>query len=478
MVVAQSSSPPSMTPHARVVGRYALYDEIASGGMATVHIGRLLGPVGFSRTVAIKRLHPQYAKESEFVSMFLDEARLAARIRHPNVVGTLDVVATDGELFLVMEYVEGESLARLMRTSRERDEAIPIPITVAILAGALEGLHAAHEATSDQGEPLELVHRDVSPQNILVGTDGVPRVVDFGVAKAAVRMQSTRNGQLKGKLGYMAPEQVNGVVTRATDIYAAGVVLWEMLTRRRLHHAENDMQTFANILSAKIDPPSAFAPEVSPELDRVVMQALRSDPEERFFSAREMARSLQHAAPMAPAPDVGDWVHAQASGQLSSRAKILAHMESSGVLQSTPSLTPLSDHSMRGIATVTPTPPKPQPKPPLWALGAVVVLLMIAGFAVGVRMITSEPSPRPAAVVGDQRPSVSVARVGPAEPPSATLAPADIESLPTAPPIASSSKPQDAAAAPSVRQRWVAPQPRSPAAEGTSNFSHVMDSRK
>jgi serine/threonine-protein kinase len=307
----------------------------------------------------------------------------------------------------------------------------------------------------------------------------VQRVVDFGVAKAAVRMQSTRNGQLKGKLGYMAPEQVNGEVSRATDIYAAGVVLWEMLTRRRLHHTDNEMQTFANILSGKIEPPSAFAPEVSPELDRVVMQALRTNPTERFFTAREMARALQHAAPMAPAPDVGDWVHAQASGPLTSRAKILAHMESSGVLQSAPSLPPLSDHSMRGIATATPMPPKPQPRTPMWAIGAAGVLLVVAVFAVGARLMTSGSSSRASAELGAPRPEASAGRMETVDPPSATLVPADVDSLPVAPPIASSSKSLDAAGAPPpLRPRWVAPQPRSPAAEGTSNFSHVMDSRK
>src|SRR5580704_9338075 len=148
-----------------IIGRYALYDEIASGGMATVHIGRLLGPVGFSRTVAIKRLHPQFAKDPDFVSMFLDEARLAARIRHPNVIGTLDVVALEGELFLVMEYVPGESLARLWRTTFESGRSIPLPIVSAILVGVLDGLHAAHEATDDNDEPLGIVHRDVSSQH-------------------------------------------------------------------------------------------------------------------------------------------------------------------------------------------------------------------------------------------------------------------------------------------------------------------------
>ena len=314
------------------------------------------------------------------------------------------------------------------------------------------------------------------PQNILVGTDGVARVVDFGVAKAAVRMQSTRNGQLKGKLGYMAPEQVNGEVTRATDIYAAGVVLWEMLTRRRLHHADNDLQTFANILSAKIEPPSAFSSEVSPELDRVVLQALRADPAERFYTAREMARALQQAAPMAPAPDVGDWVHAQASEPLSSRAKILAHMESSGVLQSAPSLPPLSDHSMRGIATVTPTPPKPRPKPPLWVLAAGGGTLVVVAAVVAVRLATGTPS-QPAEA-GDRSSAPSVARIGAADSAPSTPASSDIESLPVAPPLASSSKSSDAAVPPPPRTRWVAPPQRPPAAEGTSNFSHVMDSRK
>ena len=153
----------------RVVGRYALYNAIAAGGMATVHLGRLLGPVGFSRTVAIKRLHAQFASDPEFVSMFLDEARLAARIRHPNVVPTLDVVATGGELFLVMEYVPGESIARLARTLRENHEALPTRILSAIMAGVLHGLHAAHEAKDERGVPLGIVHRDMSPQNVLVG---------------------------------------------------------------------------------------------------------------------------------------------------------------------------------------------------------------------------------------------------------------------------------------------------------------------
>src|SRR5580658_5515960 len=153
----------------RLLGRYAIYDKIASGGMATVHLGRMLGAVGFARTVAIKRLHPQYAEDPEFVSMFLDEARLVARISHPNVVPTLDVVNTDGELIIVMEYIRGESLARLIRAAAQRDSVIPAPMAATLLVGVLHGLHAAHEAKSERGEPLGIVHRDVSPHNILIG---------------------------------------------------------------------------------------------------------------------------------------------------------------------------------------------------------------------------------------------------------------------------------------------------------------------
>ena len=227
-----------MTSAEVTVGRYALHHEIASGGMAVVHIGRLMGPVGFARTVAIKRLHPHLAHNPEFVAMFLDEARLAARIRHPNVVSTLDVVATEGELFVVMEYVPGDALARLLFTASSRGESVPLAIASSIMVDVLHGLHAAHEASDERGQPLGLVHRDVSPHNVLVGTDGAAHLIDFGIAKAAGRAQVTREGQLKGKLAYMAPEQLKGSsggakVDRRADVFAVGTILWEIVTGHR-----------------------------------------------------------------------------------------------------------------------------------------------------------------------------------------------------------------------------------------------------
>ena len=182
-----------------IVGRYALHGAMASGGMAVVHFGKQLGALGFSRPVAIKRVLPQLARDQAVRDMFIDEARLASRVRHPNVVPTLDVVPYGDELLLVMEYVHGESLQVLLRAARARGERVPLRIALAIASAMLHGLHAAHEATSETGEPLGIVHRDVSPQNVIVGVDGVPRVLDFGIARAAVRVESTARGDREGQ---------------------------------------------------------------------------------------------------------------------------------------------------------------------------------------------------------------------------------------------------------------------------------------
>jgi serine/threonine protein kinase len=316
----------------KVVGRYAIFAKIASGGMASVHFGRLLGAAGFSRTVAIKRLHPHLAEDPDFLSTMIDEAHVAARVHHPNVVPTLDVVAEGTELLVVMEYVRGESLSRLFRTEAARLERIPLPIAIAVAVGALHGLHAAHEATSEHGDPLAIVHRDVSPQNILVGIDGVARVIDFGVAKATGRLQTTRPGVLKGKMAYMAPEQLSGgEVSRRVDIYALGVVLWEVLAGKRLFAGESDEQLVVKILVGAKEPPSQHTPGVPAELDAIVMRALSKNPAERFASAREMADALMRVVTPAFPPTVGEWVEALAHDALSRRTAQVAEIESSGV---------------------------------------------------------------------------------------------------------------------------------------------------
>jgi eukaryotic-like serine/threonine-protein kinase len=307
-----------------------LFGEIAAGGMATVHFGRLSGPAGFSRTVAIKRLHPNLAKDPEFVAMFLDEARLAARIRHPNVVPTLDVVATEGEIFLVMDYVQGESLSRLRIAMQDAKRQADPRIIAAIMSGVLHGLHAAHEAKSEQGQSLNIVHRDVSPQNVLVGIEGVARVLDFGVAKAIGRVQTTREGQIKGKLAYMPPEQLRGGrVTRQADVYAAAVVTWEALTGARLFSGEHEGALVTSILMHPIKAPSAVAPHVPAAFDAVVMRGLDRDPAKRYATAREMALDLERCAGVASTSEVGEWVESLAGTELSKRAALMAAIEGS-----------------------------------------------------------------------------------------------------------------------------------------------------
>jgi serine/threonine-protein kinase len=310
------------------VGRYEVYTRIASGGMAAVYLGRLVGPAGFSRVVAVKRLHAQYAQDSDFVSMFLDEARIAARIRHPNVVPTLDIVVEQGELFLVLEYVEGESLSALIRKSTDRGERIPIPIVLAVFIHVLQGLDAAHEATDDAGRPLGIVHRDVSPQNVIVGTDGVARVLDFGVAKAAGRVHHTKSGAAKGKIAYMAPEQIvmRDPLTRTVDIYATSVMLWEALVGRRYLESESDAQMLHCILYESVPAPTSAVPDLPPAFDAIVSRGVERVASLRFATAREMAFALAHVGPMATPMEVADWVRATAGDALARRAAHVAEM--------------------------------------------------------------------------------------------------------------------------------------------------------
>ncbi|MBX3216242.1 MAG: serine/threonine protein kinase [Labilithrix sp.] len=311
------------------LGRYALFGEIAAGGMATVHLARLLGSVGFSRTVAIKRLHPHLAKDPDFVAMFLEEARLAARVRHPNVVATLDVVDDDSELFLVMEYVAGESLSRLVRKAREAGNRVPPRYVVGVVCAALEGLHAAHEATSERGSPLGIVHRDVSPQNIHVGLDGVARVLDFGIAKATNRVQETRTDQIKGKVAYMSPEQLaKGPIDRRADVYSAAVVVWEALTGARLFKADDVPALVYAIMNDEIRAPSEVAPDLPKELDAIVMKGLDRDPANRWSSAREMAVALENVLSPAPPREIGEWVRETAGEMLAWRIELVHRIES------------------------------------------------------------------------------------------------------------------------------------------------------
>ncbi len=309
----------------RVLGRYLFYAPIASGGMATVYLARMAGPKGFSRVVAIKQLHAQLVHDADFVTMFIDEAHLIGRIHHSNVVAPIDVLEADGDLCIVMEYVHGEALGRLMRLSRQ--DHIPLRVVAAIMVQTLLGLHAAHEVTDADGQPLSVVHLDVSPQNILVGEDGITRVVDFGIAQAAHRARPADDGKLKGKLGYMAPEQLmSGTLDRRSDIFASGIILWEMLTGKRLFTSASPSDAIERMLHFEPTPPSSVVPSLSPELDAIALKALSVEPNGRFANAHDMARALEAACPPAGAIEVAEWVTRLVGDTLCMRAQWISEL--------------------------------------------------------------------------------------------------------------------------------------------------------
>ncbi|MBN1605179.1 MAG: protein kinase [Polyangiaceae bacterium] len=268
---------------------------IASGGMAMVWAARLKGTRGFEKIVAIKTMLPKLSEDEQFERMFLDEARLASQIRHPHVVEILDLGEQDGVLFLVMEWIEGVPLNQLMKAARAKGSGVPIQVAVRIAMQACAGLHSAHELKDKDGTLVGLVHRDVSPQNILVTYDGVTKVVDFGVAKAtALGTGATVAGQIKGKVAYMAPEQIKGgSLDRRVDLFALGIVLYALTTGKHPFRRESEAATMYNICSPQpVVPPRKVKPDYPPQLERILIQALAKDPERRYATANEMLRAL------------------------------------------------------------------------------------------------------------------------------------------------------------------------------------------
>jgi serine/threonine protein kinase len=296
-----------------------VFDELASGGMASVYLACRLGAGESARVVAVKKMFESFAKRPELVTMFLDEAHIAARIRHPNVVTTWEFLRVPGSLAIVMEFVLGVSLVDLQEIMTDRGFTCPIRVTAAIVCNTLEGLHAAHETQDEHGHGFGLVHRDVSPHNILIGKDGVARVIDFGIAKAAGRLQVTDVGVMKGKMAYMAPEQIRvDAVDRRVDVYSTGVLLWEALTGRGLFQGPGELEQFAlrGAGTVKVEPPSSVNPLLSSKLDAVVLRALQVNPKKRFENAHDMAVALADAVDPATQAEVASWVNGLAGSKI------------------------------------------------------------------------------------------------------------------------------------------------------------------
>jgi serine/threonine protein kinase len=281
------------------VGPYRLCLEIATGGMASVYLAKAEHRTGIHRFVALKRIHPHLASDPAFVEMFLDEARVASLVQHANVCSVIDFDTNDEGHYLVMEYLMGEPLSAAYRAMAHRrigTHAERAAIVARIIADACEGLHAAHEACDPAGEPLGVVHRDVSPENLFLTYDGVTKVCDFGVARAARQQHQTRTGVLKGKYAYMAPEVLRGEEPdRRADVWSLGVVLWELLTLKRLFCRETDLQTLQSLADVRVPAPSRVRPGLPRYLDQIVLRALARDPEARYATAREFGRELVRA---------------------------------------------------------------------------------------------------------------------------------------------------------------------------------------
>ncbi len=279
------------------IGRYELIQRLAVGGMAEIYLARATGIEGFEKLVVLKRILPQYANSREFVTMFLDEARLSATLQHPNIAQVYDIGQFEDSYFFTMEFIRGEDVRTILKAAVAERKRVPLANALTIIAGAAAGLHAAHEKRTIDGEPLNIVHRDVSPSNVLVSYDGGVKLVDFGVAKAAQRQSKTQAGTLKGKVSYMSPEQCRGKpLDRRSDIFALGILLFEMTTHRRLFKGESEFDIMMKIVNEDVPPPSKTFPKYPPALEKILMRALARDRENRYSSAQEMQVDLEEFA--------------------------------------------------------------------------------------------------------------------------------------------------------------------------------------
>jgi serine/threonine-protein kinase len=462
-----------MVAPGQVLGRYELLMPVAAGGMAMVWAARLKGTRGFQKIVAVKTMLPKLSDEVQFEQMFLDEASLASQIRHPHVVEILDLGEQDGVLFLVMEWIDGMPLNQLMKAAKLAG-GMPLPIAVRIVMQACAGLHAAHELRDSKGELVGLVHRDVSPQNILVTYDGVTKVVDFGVAKATAHGGgSTSAGQIKGKVGYMAPEQIEGEddLDRRADIFALGIVLYALTTGKHPFRRESDAATMYNICSPQpVLPPRKFLPTYPESLERVLLKSLAKSPADRYQTASEMLRDLDQSLPanqrVITDEEVAHFVRKLVGDKLQERR---ATLSDALVRADRNTVSPLRDADLSsatgsvshggamsqslvpldGNATTTELSGLGRDHKKTFIIGGVAVALGLSALVIALMARTPEPVTAPAAAP----PIPTPAEVVSAKPPEPTVR-TNLESLPVEKPPVVINKP---APPPPVNRRPVAP---------------------
>ncbi|HYH99563.1 protein kinase domain-containing protein [Hyalangium sp.] len=445
------TSSPAVIPLTRPVttprrfGNYVLIRKLAEGGMAEIYLAKQLGAEGFERDVVLKCMLDHLTQYREFVSMFLDEARLAARLHHPNIVQITDLGVADNRYYICMEYLAGDDLDAVIAAAHYQREGVPIPIAARIILSTLEGLEFAH-GYQEQGQPLGLVHRDISPSNIFVTYQGTVKVLDFGIAKASSRMTQTQPGLLKGKWGYMSPEQARGEPTDArSDLFSLGVTFHELLTARRVFERDNEIGVLLALMAQPIPPPSHTRPEVPPALDRIVMKALERRAEDRYASAAEMRADLEEFLRVTPSvPGVSQLAQymqrlfGQEDVERKTKIPSLTELEAITAQPSPPSVEdpvgfektlvrPSVPQGLPAIVTQASRPP-PAPAPPArsaglsMAIGALAAVALVALGGVAAWYFVTPPVPA-APVVAQLPPTVIPTPPVPPVPPVAEQPP-------------------------------------------------------
>jgi eukaryotic-like serine/threonine-protein kinase len=425
-------------------GKYEILRRIAVGGMAEIYLARALGLEGFEKLVVLKRILPQYANNDEFVQMFLDEARVAATLHHSNVVQVYDIGSVDGQYFLSMEFLHGQDGRQLMKACATRHVPLSMANALAVGIGVCAGLHYAHERVVD-GRPLDLVHRDVSPQNVFVTYDGGVKLLDFGIARASSRLTETRGGTLKGKIAYMSPEQCGGFpLDRRSDIFAAAIILWEMTTGRRLFTGSSDFEILRKVKEEDAPRPTTVMSDYPRALEEIVMKGLARDRDQRYATAEEMQLDLEAFArdrKLAVSPvNLGRFMRELFRGELEAwQAAERAGQAGEPVAQTTPSGDLIRTETSLSGPVPAPLFPNTDPSlsaaPPRHRRAAIAVTLGIVGGSL-ITWLVVRPSALPVAAMPAAKPAATATTTPPiAAPASRELpAPTPLTSPPTATP--------------------------------------------
>lgn len=379
-----------------IIGRYALVERLGVGGMGEVYLAHKTGPGGFEKWVAIKRIHPQYLEDESYVHMFLDEARIAAAVHHPNVAQVFDLGQEGDEYFIAMEYLHGEHLASFLKRLREHREKMDWCLAAHVISRIAQALHAAHQATTSAGEPLRLVHRDVSPHNIFLTYAGNIKLTDFGVAQAINRLAKTKTGGIKGKVAYMAPEQVLGLeLDHRADVFSLGAVLWELIFDRTLFAGESDAAILMQVAKGQVPKPSSILSTLPARLEAILLHALAKEPDQRYGSALEMASDLDEfiktQGRIVTPRDIAWQMERMFADEKAIKEDLqLRHVADPQNQTSSPANTEIRAVNISGGAGAVRQTAKGKP----WLMGTFVlaVLLMVSGLLLSYAKMTRKPS--------------------------------------------------------------------------------------